>query len=84
MQVHWELEAYRTLRALFSASCKLHRLGCFLLPGAGPHSPQAELASRTVREEPLPSPVYYEATRLPGVQEAIKQPCDAGDLRKPV
>lgn len=61
---------------------KLHRLGCFLLLGAKPHFPPAVLAPVTVREEPLPSPVYCEVTRLPAVQEAIKQPRVAGDLRK--
>lgn len=36
-----------------------------------------------MRKDSLPSPVYCGVTRLPAVQEAIKQPHDdAGDLRK--
>lgn len=65
-----------------SAPPKLHRLGCFLLLGAGPHFPQAVLAPRTMRKDSLPRAVYWEVTRLPAVQEAIKQLRNAGDLRK--
>lgn len=50
--------------------------------GAGPRFRRAVLAPGTMRKDSRPSPVDCAVTRLPAVQEAIKQPRDAGDLRK--